>query len=267
MTGGTGGEQQDQSEGQSALFRPKRCFIASPIGTSGSEVRRRSDQVKTYIIDEALKPLGYETVRADEIDKSGEITTQIVADLIEADLLIADLTGHNANVFYELAIRHSFRKPYIQLIEEGEDLPFDVRAYRTVFVNHRDLESAAKARETLANMVRDIESGADVQSPVTHAVNRQTLETSADPRGQELAQIGQMVERIDLRLRKMESPGSRPRSGRDLAIRRQLIDLFEMAYARVEIPWDAVRDLRKIADDEPALNKLLDHLEREIPPF
>lgn len=266
MTDGADGEP-DQADGQTTLFRQKRCFIASPIGASGSEDRRRSDLVKTYIIDEALHPLGYETIRADEIDKSGEITTQIVADLIEADLLIADLTGHNANVFYELAIRHSFRKPYIQLIEEGEDLPFDVRAYRTVFVNHRDLESAAKAREMLANMVRDIESGADVQSPVTHAVNRQTLETSTDPRGQELAQIGQMVERIDLRLRKMETPGSRPRSGRDIAIRRRLIDLFEMAYARVEIPWEAVAELRKISDGEPALNKLLDRLEGDIPPF
>ena len=106
---------------QSTLFATKKCFIASPIGAAGSDERHRSNLVKKYIIDEAVNPLGYKTVRADEIDKSGEITTQIVSDLIDADLLIADLTGQNANVFYELAIRHSFRKPYIQIVEQGEE--------------------------------------------------------------------------------------------------------------------------------------------------
>src|SRR5690349_10032057 len=104
---GTGSVAPEESGHQGTLIGSKVCFIASPIGAAGSDARRRSDLVKRYIIDEALKPLGYETRRADDIDKSGEITTQIVADLIEADLLVADLTGHNANVFYELAIRHS----------------------------------------------------------------------------------------------------------------------------------------------------------------
>ncbi len=257
------------NEDTGTLFGAKVCFIASPIGATGSDSRRRSDLVKRYIIDEALIPLGYETRRADEIDKSGEITTQIVGDLIEADLLIADLTGHNANVFYELAIRHSFRKPYVQLIEDGEDIPFDVRAYRTIFVNHKDLESAAKAKETLQNMVKDIEGGAPIQSPVTHAVNRQQLEQSTDPRGQELAQIGEAVERIDLRLRKMENPFERgPSKTRDSTIRRTLIEMLELVYfEKREIEWEAVSKLRQITDGDPALRRFVARLEDMTPPF
>lgn len=199
--------------GQDVLFDAKKCFIAAPIGSAESEVRRRSDLVRKYIIDEALQPLGYETVRSDDIEKAGEITTQIVSDLIEADLVIADLTGQNANVFYELAIRHSFRKPYIQIVEKGEELPFDVRAFRTVFVDHKDLESAALARRSLHEMIKDIEDGGDVQSPVTHAVTRQQLESSQDPGGKELAQVAEVVERIEARMRRLESDDKQIRRG------------------------------------------------------
>ncbi|MDJ0401744.1 hypothetical protein [Rhodococcus rhodochrous] len=254
---------------QSPLFGTKKCFIAAPIGANGSEDRRRSDLVKRYIIDEAVQPLGYTTVRADEIDKSGEITTQIVSDLIEADLLIADLTGQNANVFYELAIRHSFRKPYIQIIEDGDELPFDVRAFRTVFVNHRDLESAAEAREAIKRMIQDIESGGDVQSPVTHAVNRQQLETSKDPGGKELAQIGEIVERIDLRMRKLESPSSR-RDFREHRIINEFMQILDKVVVKKHsLMFDDLDGLKSIANmnKDPELHNFVKHLEEHALPF
>ena len=52
-----------------------------------------------------------------------------------------------------------------------------------------------------------------------------------------------------------------------MAIRRLLIEMFEMAYAKVDIPWEAVRRLGKIADDDPQLRALVARLEDEIPPF
>lgn len=258
-------------DGQSALFSAKKCFIASPIGANGSAERKRSDLVKTYIIDEAVCALGYETVRADEIDKSGEITTQIVSDLIEADLLIADLTGQNANVFYELAIRHSFRKPYIQIIEEGDDLPFDIRAFRTVFVNHKDLRSAAEAKETLKRMIKEIEAGGDVQSPVTHAVTRQQLETSKDPGGKELAQIGEVVERIETRMRRLEHGDSyRRREAKDRRITTELMNLLDVVVVKrrslglAEI--ETLQELSKTTND-PMLNDFVNHLSEHVAPF
>lgn len=199
--------------GEKALFGIKRCFIVCPIGKDGSDERKRSDKIKRHIIDKALEPLGYETVRADLVDKSGSITTQIVSDLIAADLVIADLTGHNPNVFYELAIRHAFAKPYIQLIEDGEDIPFDVSSYRTVMVDHRDLDSADAARLMIQNMVRDIEEGGPVESPVVHAVNRQALGQSSNPEKQELAQIGETMDELR---REVRTLGARTRSGMEL---------------------------------------------------
>ena len=80
-----------------------------------------------HIITPALKRCGYTQgpVRADGIASPGLITRQIVTHLIESDLVIADLSGHNPNVFYELALRHALKKPFVQMIHKGEDLPFD----------------------------------------------------------------------------------------------------------------------------------------------
>ena len=61
---------------------------------------------------------------------SGLITKAIIEQIITADLVIADLTGNNPNVFYELAIRHSYRKPTIQIVKGEIDIPFDVANMR-----------------------------------------------------------------------------------------------------------------------------------------
>src|SRR5687767_14258073 len=97
---------------------PKVCFVISPIESKGSDVRRRSDQVLKYIIEPAA--VGYDVIRADKISEGGIITSQVVQYLRDSALVIADLTGHNANVFYELAIRHVLRKPYIHMIHKSE---------------------------------------------------------------------------------------------------------------------------------------------------
>jgi len=57
---------------------------------------------------------------------------QVYERLVSADLVIADLSGGNPNVFYELAVRHMTRKPFVQLLIKGEALPFDVAPERTV---------------------------------------------------------------------------------------------------------------------------------------
>lgn len=93
----------------------KICFVVAPIGEPDSDARKRSDQVLRHIICPAVQPLGYEPVRADQISEPGIITTQIIQHIIDDPLVVADLSGWNPNVFYELALRHALRKPYVQL--------------------------------------------------------------------------------------------------------------------------------------------------------
>lgn len=117
----------------------KNCFVIAPIGELDSDTRKRSDQILKHIIKPAVSSCGYKAIRADEIDKPGIITSQVIQRVVNDPLVIADLTERNPNVFYELAIRHAIRKPLVQLIQKGERIPFDVAGTRTIQVDHTDL--------------------------------------------------------------------------------------------------------------------------------
>lgn len=179
----------------------KLCFVIAPIGDEGTEVRRRSDQVLTHIIDVAAKECGYETLRADKISEPGIITSQIIQHLLDDPLVIADMTGHNPNVFYELAVRHAIRKPVVQLIEKGEKIPFDVAATRTVQVDHHDLDSVAKCRQELASQIRAAEKDpTDVDTPISSAIDLQQLHRSGNPIEKSTAEIISMLQSLHAKI-------------------------------------------------------------------
>lgn len=114
----------------------KRVFLACPIGNEGSTERSQSDGLR-HVVSHALLQLfgsdGFELIRADGIPESGRISRQILEELRDADLVIADLTGLNANVFYEVGIRQAMLKPFVLLAAKEQKLPFDLADHRTLF--------------------------------------------------------------------------------------------------------------------------------------
>jgi len=168
----------------------KTCFVIAPIGDLGTEIRKRSDQVLKHIIRPAVEAKGYKAIRADEIAEPGIITTQVIQHIIDDPLVIADLSGRNPNVFYELALRHALRKPLVQIIQEGEDIPFDVHGMRTIDVNHQDLDSAANAKIEIERQIEAVEQpGAKIESPISMTVDLQSLRQSDNPEQRTLADI------------------------------------------------------------------------------
>jgi hypothetical protein len=141
------------------------CFVISRIGTEGSEIRKTSDKILKHII---TKPLNkkYRIERADEISKPGLITVQIIQRLRDAELVIADLSGGNPNVYYELAIRHYVAKPIIHIITAGEEAPFDVNQMRFVAFNIADPDSIESAQSELLLHVEALEKGEKVVTPI-----------------------------------------------------------------------------------------------------
>lgn len=108
----------------------KRCFVISPIGLPDSEAREMADDVLDYIIAPALAELDIMPVRADKLAEPGKITEQMIAAILDYDFCIADLSGHNPNVFYELALAQAAERPVVILKRLGESIPFDVKDYR-----------------------------------------------------------------------------------------------------------------------------------------
>jgi len=80
------------------------CFYISPIGDEGSEHRQHADLFLGSIVEPAVEEFGLKVVRADRIGKPGMITAQIIEHVLKSRLVIADLSYHNPNVFYELCL-------------------------------------------------------------------------------------------------------------------------------------------------------------------
>lgn len=189
-------------------MKKKTCFVIAPIGDSGTDIRRRSDKVLKHVIQPAVELCGYETVRADHISEPGIITSQIIQHIMDDPMVVADLTGSNANVFYELAIRHVVRKPYVQVIEKGERIPFDVAAVRTIEVDHTDLDSVDEAKKMIVAQIQTMESGpGSIPSPVSVSIDLEKLKSSGNPEQLQLAQalseiaeLRQIFSSVDKRL-------------------------------------------------------------------
>lgn len=177
----------------------KICFVISPIGDEGSDTRERSDQVLKHIITGPVEQLGYIVIRADKISEPGIITTQIIEHIVDADLVIADLTEKNPNVFYELAIRHAIRKPLVQMIKRGEAIPFDVAATRIIQFDLQNLDSVASAKDEILSQVKSLEAGnSEVHNPISVSLDLKVLKESGNIEERSLADIVEAVS--DLRL-------------------------------------------------------------------
>ena len=89
------------------------------------------------VYDQIFRPVCTENEidcwRVDEIAKPGSITRDIVNGIIEADIVIADLTNKNPNVFYELGIAHSVGNKTIMVSQHKTDVPFDIANSRVIF--------------------------------------------------------------------------------------------------------------------------------------
>lgn len=131
----------------------KKCFVVSPIGCDGSEVRKRADQVYKYIIAPVCNACGFEAIRVDQLNQSDSITQTIIDMLIQSELVIADISGHNPNAFYEMGYRACTGKPIIHLKEKGEPIPFDIASIRAFDYDLTDLDSVAEIKSRLEQTV------------------------------------------------------------------------------------------------------------------
>jgi hypothetical protein len=148
------------------------CFYITPIGEDASEHRKHSDLFLGNIVEPALANFGLRVIRADGIDKPGMITRQVIEYILKSRLVIADLSFHNPNLFYELALRHATRLPIVQIIRAAELIPFDIHQMRTIVIDNRDIYSLVPKIETyrseIANQVRRaLEAESEIDTPIS----------------------------------------------------------------------------------------------------
>jgi hypothetical protein len=190
----------------------KECFVISPIGAEGSAERARSDGVLKFIIAKAAEELGLTAVRGDQLADPGQITLQVIDHILGARAAVADLTGLNPNVFYELAVRHTARLPIALIAEKDCKLPFDIAQMRTIFFDSHDLASADQCRSAIAAQLRQAITGGAVDSPIATSIDVRALAsgstadrniaeivTTIDDIAKTQRSIAAMVQRLDPR--------------------------------------------------------------------
>jgi hypothetical protein len=101
------------------------CFVLMPF-------REELDDIYREIIKPAVVNNGMKCIRADEIYNVGPIMDDVWEQIQKASIIVAELTGRNPNVFYELGIAHAIKKKAILLTQSIEDIPFDLRHQRCI---------------------------------------------------------------------------------------------------------------------------------------
>jgi hypothetical protein len=137
------------------------AFIIRPFGEkNGIDF----DRVERELIKPALKSMGFIGSTTGEFIQQGNIRADMFEQILIADLVVADISIHNANAFYELGIRHAFRDKRTFLIKaQGDDVPFDLKTDRYLSYD------AQKPGDSLAELIRALKAtwaSEDQDSPV-----------------------------------------------------------------------------------------------------
>ncbi len=111
-----------------------RAFVLMPFDTE-------FDAIFDKLITPTLEEVGYDVKRADSILNQQNILKDILRGIAEADLVVADLTSLNANVFYELGIAHTLLRPTVLLAQSNKDVPFDLSSYRVILYSTHFVEA------------------------------------------------------------------------------------------------------------------------------
>ena len=131
----------------------KTCFFVSPIGDPGSDERKNSDRIMNYIVKPVCEGKGYQTKRADDFRGSHTITETILRQLRESDLVIAEVTNPNPNVYFETGYRWCTGKATVLLNESGNRLPFDIDKICMLFYSVALPEHIEHARGELSRFI------------------------------------------------------------------------------------------------------------------
>ena len=202
----------------------------------------------TGFIQPVLEQCGFVVERADDIENNRNILRDIISGIHNSDLVVADLTGNNPNVLYELGLAHALEKPVIHLTQAIDEVPFDLKSYR-MFEYSRDFSKMSEAKDRLAINAKAFLAGTSrFGNPVTDFVRERV------PDGRVVyAQTDHVTEAP----RYSEAPCDPPRSGignaTDGGEKRgyldHLVDVSEGYERAGEVSVEVARSLETLTGD------------------
>jgi predicted ATPase len=124
------------------------CFVIMPFGDP-------FDSYYLAIYVPAIEAAGLTARRADDLFRPSTIVSDIWALTREAKLILADLSGKNPNVFYELGLAHAVEKPAILVSQSMDDVPFDLRSLRIITYDKNHPNWGDVLRDKIEKAIRE----------------------------------------------------------------------------------------------------------------
>ena len=169
----------------------KLCFVLMPFKNILKEVYRQA-------IKPACEKAGFDALRVDELKGTYNINRKIIEHIFSSDAIVADLSGWNPNVFYELGVAHTIANKTIMIIQNEDKLPFDVSNYRCLQYEQTEA-GLVKLREDIAESLQCLEEWRkNPTNPVQDFKPQETLVSADDLNRlqQELARKNELVAQV-----------------------------------------------------------------------
>lgn len=179
-----------------------KCFVISPFGGW-------HDDYYGEIFCPSIKAAGLEPARADDLFRSSNIVHDIWHLVSSSRVLLADLTGKNPNVFYELGLAHAARKPVLLLTQTLDDVPFDLQSLRIITY---DVEHPNWGRVLMENIKQGLKE--TLESPERSVLPTFLLETPDEkprvsPEEARIIRLQQQVDSMQTELRETRARSRR----------------------------------------------------------
>lgn len=254
----------------------KPCFVIMPIGSGEAYevyLNRYLNIIKPAV--ESVTRSGghaYDSVRADFISSTGSINRTVLEHLYNADVVIADLTDLNPNVFYELGVRHSLRNGTILLALKGTKLPFDISDLKVIFYEDKvggEKDVIPKIRQLLEVLLTNRSQDSPVflalpqlQNPTTRDLSEaQARVSSLQNEARELRVKLSVAEQTNLNLResfaKFEDTVKSAIERSNVSDARTVDLALENASRKQEKPSRRVPDITKSEEDPNSMFVLM----------
>lgn len=126
----------------------RRCFVAMPFSDLYTGIW-------LHVIKPTVEAVGDNCLRADNIFTPGTIINDVFSEIKKSDYIIADLSGHNPNVYYELGYAHALDKIVILITNDRSSLPFDISHHRIISYDNSVL-GAEKLKLNLSKFISNL---------------------------------------------------------------------------------------------------------------
>lgn len=174
------------------LSKDKTCFVIMPFGAP-------FDRYYENIFASAVLEAELEPIRADSLFRSTQIIGDIWKLTRDATLLIADLSGKNPNVFYELGLAHAIGKPVILVSSSIDDIPFDLRSLRVLLYDKENESWGSSLQERIVKAIEETLQDLPSAVPLPFVGRQPTTSPAEEPMAHEVRRLWSAVQELQSR--------------------------------------------------------------------